>query len=107
MPAGELPPRLAARRDEVVDALAAFGTPVTVLRASLVVAPGSSSVNLIASAVDDDGIVPVPDEIAPNYTTGAYYGAPLGGAHGGATRAGGATVGSQPRGHRVDGRQAP
>ncbi len=30
------------------------------------------------------GIVPVPDEIAPNYTTGAYYGAPLGGDVGGA-----------------------
>jgi uncharacterized protein (DUF885 family) len=30
------------------------------------------------------GIVPVPDEIAPNYTTGAYYGAPLGAKNGGA-----------------------
>ncbi len=30
------------------------------------------------------GIVPVPDEIAPNYTTGAYYGAPLNSDHGGA-----------------------
>ena len=29
------------------------------------------------------GVVPVPDEIAPNYTTGAYFGAPLGGNHGG------------------------
>ncbi len=29
------------------------------------------------------GIVPVPEEIAPNYVTGAYYGAPLGGSHGG------------------------
>ena len=29
------------------------------------------------------GIVPVPDEIAPNYTTGAYHGAPQGGDHGG------------------------
>jgi uncharacterized protein (DUF885 family) len=30
------------------------------------------------------GIVPVPDEIAPNYTTGAYYGAPLDSRNGGA-----------------------
>lgn len=30
------------------------------------------------------GVVPVPDEIAPNYTTGAYYGAPPGGDRGGA-----------------------
>lgn len=30
------------------------------------------------------GILPVPDEIAPNYVTGAYYGAPLGGSHGAA-----------------------
>lgn len=30
------------------------------------------------------GVVPVPAEIAPNYTTGAYYGAPPGGDRGGA-----------------------
>jgi len=30
------------------------------------------------------GIVPVPDEIAPNYTTGAYHGSPAGAATGGA-----------------------
>jgi len=30
------------------------------------------------------GVIPVPDEIAPNYTAGAYYGAPLGADHGGA-----------------------
>lgn len=29
------------------------------------------------------GVVPVPDEIAPNYVTGSYNGAPLGGSHGG------------------------
>jgi uncharacterized protein (DUF885 family) len=30
------------------------------------------------------GVIPVPDEIAPNYTTGAYYGAPLSARNGGA-----------------------
>lgn len=30
------------------------------------------------------GVLPVPDEIAPNYVTGAYYGAPLNGSNGGA-----------------------
>ncbi|MDJ0940864.1 MAG: DUF885 domain-containing protein [Woeseiaceae bacterium] len=30
------------------------------------------------------GVIPVPEEIAPNYTTGAYYGAPLDGDVGGA-----------------------
>lgn len=30
------------------------------------------------------GIVPVPEEIAPNYTTGAYHGSPPGARHGGA-----------------------
>jgi uncharacterized protein (DUF885 family) len=30
------------------------------------------------------GIIAVPDEIAPNYTTGAYYGSPPGAVHGGA-----------------------
>ena len=29
------------------------------------------------------GVVPVPEEVAPNYTTGSYNGAPPGGSHGG------------------------
>lgn len=29
------------------------------------------------------GIMPVPEDIAPNYTTGRYWGAPVGGRHGG------------------------
>jgi nucleoside-diphosphate-sugar epimerase len=53
-------PETRARRDEVVEALGAYGTPVTVLRASLVVAPGASTLNLIAGLVDGARILPVP-----------------------------------------------
>jgi nucleoside-diphosphate-sugar epimerase len=60
LPEGDLPPHVAARRDEVVTALGAYGTPVTVLRASLVVAPGGSSLSLIARLVDGAGWVPLP-----------------------------------------------
>lgn len=60
LPDGEMPPELWQRRREVMHALGAHGTPVTVLRASLVVAPGSTGVNLIASLVTRAPIVPVP-----------------------------------------------
>lgn len=42
------PARARARRSEVLQALSAYGTPVTTLRAGLVVSPGSSAVNLLA-----------------------------------------------------------
>jgi nucleoside-diphosphate-sugar epimerase len=60
IPEGELAADVAARRNEVVAALSAYGTPVTVLRASLVVAPGGSTVNLVAQLVDGARVVPVP-----------------------------------------------
>jgi nucleoside-diphosphate-sugar epimerase len=60
IPEGDLEPEIADRRNEVVTALGAYGTPVTVLRASLVVAPGGSTVNLIARLVDGARLVPVP-----------------------------------------------
>lgn len=60
LPTGALPHDVAERRNEVVRTLGAHGVPVTVLRASLVVAPGSSSVNLIAALVEGARFVPVP-----------------------------------------------
>jgi nucleoside-diphosphate-sugar epimerase len=60
LPKEALEPEIARRRNEVVEALQAFGTPVTVIRASLVVAPGSTAVNLIASQVARGRFVPVP-----------------------------------------------
>lgn len=60
LPEGTLPDGVAERRSEVVRTLGAYGVPVTVLRASLVVAPGSSSVNLIAAQVDGARFVPLP-----------------------------------------------
>ncbi len=56
----DLSPREQARREEVVEALGAYGTPVTVLRASLVVAPGASTVNLITRLVEGARLLPVP-----------------------------------------------
>jgi hypothetical protein len=48
------------RRNEVVEALSFYGTPVTVLRAGLVVAPGSSTVRLLANIATRLPIVLVP-----------------------------------------------
>jgi len=42
-------PGLRDRREEVIEALSFYGTPVTVLRAGLVVAPGSHSVRLLVN----------------------------------------------------------
>ena len=45
---------------EVVKVLSAYDTPVTVLRAGLIVAPGSSTVNLIGNQVARVSFVPIP-----------------------------------------------
>jgi len=60
-PSGRVPPEIARKQDEVVETLGAYGTPVSVIRAGLVVAPGSTLVNLIASQVLRGRTVPVPD----------------------------------------------
>ena len=49
-----------ARQNEVVEALRFYKTPVTVLRAGLVVAPGSSTVKLLANAATRLPIVLLP-----------------------------------------------
>lgn len=45
---------------EVVETLSAYGVPVSVIRAGLVVSPGSTLVNLIASQVVHGRLVPIP-----------------------------------------------
>ena len=48
------------RRSEVAEALAFYGTPVTTLRAGLIVAPGGSTVRLLAGAATRSRLVLVP-----------------------------------------------
>jgi nucleoside-diphosphate-sugar epimerase len=48
------------RRNEVIEALSNYGTPLTVLRAGLVVAPGSNSVRLLANIATRLPIVLIP-----------------------------------------------
>jgi nucleoside-diphosphate-sugar epimerase len=60
IPAGEDGSGLAERRREVMEALSFYGTPVTTLRAGLVVAPGSSTLRLLASAATRLPFVLVP-----------------------------------------------
>lgn len=49
------------RRREVVEALSFYGTPVTALRAGLVIAPGSSALRLLERLVGRLPVVPVPE----------------------------------------------
>jgi len=60
IPAGRNGDKLSGRRREVMEALSFYGTPVTTLRAGLVVAPGSSTLRLLASAATRLPFVLVP-----------------------------------------------
>ena len=60
VPAGGNGDRLSGRRREVMEALSFYGTPVTTLRAGLVVAPGSSTLRLLASVATRLPFVLVP-----------------------------------------------
>ena len=51
---------LLERRNEVIEALSFYGTPLTVLRAGLVVAPGSNAVRLLANTATRLPIVLLP-----------------------------------------------
>ncbi len=48
LPQGPSSAEFVAQRNEVIEALSNYGTPLTVIRAGLVVAPGSNAVQLIA-----------------------------------------------------------
>ena len=58
-PTGDMS-ELTGKGDEVVETFGAYGIPVTVIRAGLVVTPGSTLVNLIASQVVHGRFVPIP-----------------------------------------------
>ena len=49
VPEGNISSKFLKRRNEVVEALSTYGTPLTVIRAGLVVAPGSNAVRLLAN----------------------------------------------------------
>jgi nucleoside-diphosphate-sugar epimerase len=60
IPEGNVSSGLLEKRNEVIDALSFYGTPVTVLRAGLVVAPGSSTVRLLVNIATRLPIVLLP-----------------------------------------------
>ena len=49
IPEGNVSPGFLEKRNEVIEVLSFYGTPLTVLRAGLVVAPGSNAVRLLAN----------------------------------------------------------
>lgn len=60
IPEGNVAPQVIERRREVAEALSFYGTPVTALRAGLVVAPGGSAVGLLATAATRLPVVLLP-----------------------------------------------
>jgi uncharacterized protein YbjT (DUF2867 family) len=60
IPEGEITSPLIHSRYEIAEVLASHGTPVTTLRASLIVGPGSSIVNLLANMVRNAPFVLIP-----------------------------------------------
>ena len=59
-PKGDLAPEIWERRNEVITALSVYGTPLTVLRAGLVVSPGSSAVQLLVNLATRLPVVFIP-----------------------------------------------
>jgi nucleoside-diphosphate-sugar epimerase len=60
IPEGDLSSEFRKRRNEVIEALSNYGTPLTVIRAGLVVAPGSNAVRLLANIATRLPIVLIP-----------------------------------------------
>jgi uncharacterized protein YbjT (DUF2867 family) len=60
MPEGDITSPLIRSRQEIVEVLASHGTPVTTLRASLIIGPGSSVINLLANIIGRAPFVIIP-----------------------------------------------
>ncbi len=60
IPEGDIASEFRKRRNEVIEALSNYGTPLTVIRAGLVVAPGSSAVRLLTNMVTRLPVVLIP-----------------------------------------------
>jgi uncharacterized protein YbjT (DUF2867 family) len=60
IPEGDITSPLIRSRQEIAEVLASRGTPVTTLRASLIVGPGSSVINLLANIIERAPFVIIP-----------------------------------------------
>jgi uncharacterized protein YbjT (DUF2867 family) len=60
IPQGEVPKKTITTRQEVPQTLAALGTPVTTLRAGLVVGPGGTALRLVANCVTRSPVIFIP-----------------------------------------------
>ena len=60
LPEGNVSQQMIRERSEIVSVLENYGTPVTVIRTSLVVGPGSSAVSFLTNVVCRLPIIPIP-----------------------------------------------
>ena len=60
LPEGNVSAQMLRERSEIVSVLENYGTPVTVIRTSLVVGPGSSAVSFLTNVVCRLPIIPIP-----------------------------------------------
>lgn len=61
LPEGNVSPQMLQSRNEVETVLGSYGTPVTVLRTSLIAGPGSSAVSFLIDVVRRLPVIPIPD----------------------------------------------
>ena len=60
LPEGNVSGQILQDRSEIVRVLGSYGTPITVVRASLVVGPGSSAISFLADVARRAPVIPIP-----------------------------------------------